>query len=290
MGAQSVAVAITVFRDPSRLATLLANMYACGVPDVPIRVFEDPSPHGDREAITEGYLNVCKMYNLQLLTAPHWSCMQGIIDYALRVTNEDWTIYVPDDVIFQTGGLQNEYSGILDYGRDFVGGIQAPYWNADELVKNGVIESVSDLYNGLGTLRVPRNSHWDGTGVPRKYINLNGAGFSISRRLYDVMGGWPTCTWRLDEWAGYQAWRHGLVCITLPGPPRIHLGGRGASKIGIQTDFHTVDAWKRATGGLAPEDTARITYSIMDKIKGDDWEAITKYYMCTEPEQLQLWE
>lgn len=288
MGKKSVAVAITVFRDPSRLATLLANMYASGVPDVPVRVFEDPSPHGDREAITEGYRQVCQTYNLQLLTAPHWSCMQGIIDYALRMTNEDWIIYVPDDVIFQTGGLENEYSGIVDYGRDFVGGIQAPYWNANELVEKGLVSDLAVLSNGFVPDTIPRNLHWDGNGVPRKYINLNGAGFSISRRLYEVMGGWPTCTWRLDEWAGYQAWRHGMVCITLPGPPRIHLGGRGASKIGIPTDYHSVDAWRRATGGLAPEETAKLTYSLMDCISGDDWSAIEEHF--SHGEQLSLWE
>jgi hypothetical protein len=194
--------------------------------------------------------------------------MQGVIEYALRCTKEDWIIYVPDDVAFQPGGLLNEYEGILQYGDDFVGGIQAPYWNVHEL---------PPTTNG----NIPRNPHWE--GPPRKYINLNGAGFSISRKLYEVMGGWPTCTWRLDEWAGYQAWKNGMVILTLSGPPRLHFGGLGSQRIEKEVNFHTPEAWAEATGGLRPEETAKESYQLMDKVQGDTYDEIKRWYATDLP-------
>lgn len=260
---RSVAIAVTTFRNPEALESLLNNMFRTGVPGIPIYVFEDPSPDSDRNHLTECNQAVCDSFKIKMFTAPYWGCMQGIIDYAMRLTREDWIIYVPDDVQFQDGGLINEYEGVLKYGEWFVGGIQAPYWNIHELPV-AMHEPI------------PRNPHWEGT--PRKYINLNGAGFSISRRLYDIMGGFPHCTWRLDEWAGWKAWTSGMVCITLPGPPRLHMGGWGSRKIGRQVNFHTEEAWMEATGGLRPADTGQKTKEIMATINGDFWPDIVKHY------------
>jgi hypothetical protein len=188
-----------------------------GIPNVPVYVFEDPSPYEDREDTTRRYQDVCLDKNIDMFkTAPEWGCMHGIIDYAFRNTKEDWIIYVPDDIIFTRGGLWNELGGVKTYGYDFVGGIQAPYWNATDLISMRVMPSREAMFNGWLPENVPQNPHWNGMeGIPRKYINLNGAGFSMSRKLFDAMGGWPRCTWRLDEYAGYMAWKLGMCCITL---------------------------------------------------------------------------
>lgn len=273
-----VAIAITVYNNPSRLATLLDNMIWAGIPDIPVRVFEDPCRRG--MDTTTDYLNICekKLKDFSFQTAPEWGCMQGIINFALESTGEDWIIYVPDDVLFTKGGLWNEYAGVLTYGRDFVGCIQAPYWNAQDLVGMGVMTHRQQMYQGWVPDHIPRNSHWDHEGLPRKYINVNGAGFSISRKLYDAMGGWPRCTWRLDEWAGYQAWIKGMCCITLPGPPRIHYFGGATQDMPGGLAYHTVEAWKQATGGLTPEETGIETTRIMEPIKDGSWIGLLDYF------------
>lgn len=248
-----------------------------GMPDIPVRVFEDPSPFADQEEVSKAYEQVCRDHKVDLATAPSWGCMQGIIDFAMRVTGEEWMIYVPDDVLFTKGGLWNEYAGVLAYGREFVGAIQAPYWNAHELVDMGVMPSRDAMYNGWEPTSVPRNPHWEYPGLPRKYINVNGAGFSINRELYKAFGGWPTCTWRLDEWAGYQAWMHNMVCITLPGPPRIHYHGGSTAEMPHGLDYSSVKNWEAATG-RSPEECGRVTNEVMDRIPDGTWNGILDFF------------
>lgn len=276
---RSVAIVITTFRNPARLAGLLDNMLWAGIPDIPVYVFEDRTPGAEGEDIHKAYKQLlCEKKHIDILfdRTDQWSCMQGVIDFALRTTDEDWIIYIPDDVMFTRGGLWNEYAGILTYGRDFVGGIQAPFWNAQDLVQMGVFQSKEDTYKHHDYL--PPNPHWNNPGVPRKYINLNGAGFSLSRKLYEKMGGWPHCTWRLDEYAGYQAWKNGMVCITLPGPPRIHYFG-GATPLMPQPhpDYSSVENWIRATG-KTPSEAGCEVQMIMDKIEDGNWDGILRFF------------
>lgn len=276
----NVAIAITVYNNPARLAALLDNMRWAGIPDIPLYILEDPCKRG--QDTSNDYKAICleKIGDLDYIfqTAPEWGCMQGIIDFALRATTEDWIIYVPDDVLFTRGGLWNEYAGVLTYGRDFVGCIQAPYWNAHDLVAMKVMPHREAMYQGWMPDKIPRNPHWDGEDLPRKYININGAGFSISRRLYDAMGGWPKCTWRLDEWAGYQAWKQGMCCITMPGPPRIHYFGGATPDMPAGLGFHTVEAWQMATGGLTPEQTGIETTRLMEPIRDGTWPGLLEYF------------
>lgn len=275
---RSVAIVITVYRKPERLARLLDNMRWSGIPDVPVYVFEDPSPFSDREAITSAYTDVCREKHVRFQSAPKWGCMQGSIQYAFANTTEDWLIYVPDDVLFTRGALWNEYAGILTYGRPFVGGIQAPFWNAHELVDMGILSHREKMNQGWLPDGVPRNPHWDYPGVPRAYINLNGAGFSLSRALFVKMGGWPMCTWRLDEWAGYQSWKHGMVCITLPGPPRIHYFGATTPDHPEGLDFASVAGWKEATGGFTPTEAGIETERIMSQLPGGTWDELLTFF------------
>lgn len=274
---RSVAIAITTFRRPERLRTLLTNMRWSGIPDIPVYVFEDPVPTDNRDLVTKQFREVCDDFHLPLQTAPEWGCMQGIIQYAFEKTEEDWIIYVPDDVLFTKGALWNEYSGVLTYGRDFVGGIQAPYWNAHDLVQMGLLRVKEEMY--LETWipeNVAQNPHWNGFGVPRKYINLNGAGFSLSRSLFRKMGGWPRCTWRLDEYAGYMAWQLGYVILTLPGPTRIHYFGATTSDQPPHDDFSSVENWKKATGGT-PEETGYWTRLLMDQVP-EEFDRILRFF------------
>lgn len=271
----SVAIAITVFRDASRLDTLLNNMRWSGWPDIPTYVFEDPF-EADRKGVSNDFAAVCDKYNVPLSTAPFWGCMHGIIQFAMENTKEDWIIYIPDDVLFTRGGLWNEYMGVLAYGREFIGGIQAPYWNADELVTMGIIPHKKVMYEGWVPDGVGQNPHWNWFGVPRKYINLNGAGFSLNRELWRGMGGWSRHTWRLDEYAGYKAWQLGMACITLPGPPRVHYFGGATHLMPEHEDYSSVENWKKATGGT-PTETGNETRVILDRVP-ESFDDILKFW------------
>jgi hypothetical protein len=253
-------------------------MFWSGMPDIPVRVFEDPSPYEDREEVTREIAAICKGYKLKHHVGIEWTCMQGIIDIAMRWSDEDWIIYVPDDVRFPKGALWNEYAGVLTYGRDWVGGIQAPYWNATDLVSMGALPHREAMWENHYLEKLPRNPHWEGPGVPRKYINLNGAGFSISKDLYTKMGGFPQCTWRLDEWAGYQCWKQGKACITLPGPTRVHYFGGATPQLPGALGYHTVEAWQQATGGKTPAETGNETVLIMDKLPDENWDGMLKFF------------
>ena len=274
-----VAIVVTVYRNPPRLAALWDNMRWSGLPDIPVYVFEDPSPFEDRKEITEAYHAVASDKGIQVLnTAPQWGCMQGIIQYALENTSEDWIIYFPDDVLFTKGALWNEYAGVLTYGRDFVGAIQAPYWNAQDLVHMGAIPYKEIMLNGWRPDSIPQNPHWNGGGVPRKYINVNGAGFSVNRACWEGMRGWPSVTWRLDEYLGYQSWRQGLVVLTLPGQPRIHFFGGSTAYQPQYLTYHTEESWKLATGGLSPADCGSILVKIMDKLPDENFDGILDFF------------
>ena len=275
----TVAIVITVFRNPPKLACLLDNIREMGKPDVPLYVFEDPSPWMDAPAVTKDYAHVINIEKKGLVddfkTAPTWGCMQGIIQFALENTKEDWIIYVPDDVLFTKGGLWNELAGILTYGREFVGAIQAPYWNSEDLVRAGVLLHKDAMYTSLPTT-LGRNIHWEGNGLPRVYINVNGAGFSLNRRLFEKFERWPTYTWRLDEWVGFQAWKNGFVCLTLPGPPRVHCLGGSTKEMPGDLKFAGEDKWKLATG-MSPSESGIFTRRIMEQIP-ENWDDLLDFF------------
>jgi hypothetical protein len=263
---KTVAIVIITFRNPSRLISLLENMVWAGIPDVPLYVFEDPSPYDDRDEIVSRNIQTCSKYGLKYDVAPRWECMQGITQYALERTREDWIIWIPDDVLFTQGGLWNEYAGILAYGRDWVGGIQAPYWNAKDLVSMGSLKSKELMFEGWLPEDIPQNPHWNDRGLPRAYINLNGAGFSLNRRLWNKVAQLPQRTWRLDEYLGYMSWRLGFVILTLPGQPRVHYMG-GSNGYGVKaTGFDRAEAFEDAIGKSIADATGEI-YVQMHKLE-----------------------
>src|SRR5262245_7672670 len=194
MGKKSVAFVIVVYHKPSRLERLWENMLWAGVPDIHIYVFEDPCPHNleERASTSYTYHQVCNRIGLKYETAPEWGCIQGITEFATQRTTEDWLIWIPDDVMFSKGALWNEYAAVLTYGRDYIGAMQMPYWNAHDLVTMGVMPSRDIMFTGWQPgSGIPRNPHWDHFGLPRAYINCNGAGFAFSRDLWRDVGGFP---------------------------------------------------------------------------------------------------
>jgi hypothetical protein len=247
---KSVGIVITTYMSPKRLNCVLTNMKWAGWPSIPTYIVVD-APYdgwkGHMDVMGE-YDKVCRVYGIKPFYMSEWGCMQGSIEVAMRLSSEDWIIYVPDDVLFTKGSLYNEYAGVLVYGQGWVGGIQAPYWNADDLLRLGVMPQKDLMWEGWIPQNIPQNPHWNAQGLPRSYINLNGAGFSLNRRLWEDMHGFSTETWRLDEYAGFQAWQRGYVCLTLPGPPRIHYFGATTPDQPDGLKFHTEEAWELATG------------------------------------------
>ena len=273
-----VAIVVTTFANPERLDGLLNNMIWSGMPDIPVRVYEDVSPYDNATAISAMYADVAQRHEVPIKNFGTWQCMQGVFRSALYEAEEDWVIWVPDDVSFLRGGLWQEYANVLAYGREFVAAIQAPYWNANDLHSMGLIPSRGAIYDPdvLGN-GIPRNPHWDWFGIPRTYINVNGAGFAVRPsfvRKVEI----PLCTWRFDEWIGYCAWMSGKVCITSPGPPRLHYGAGGSSCMPPGLDYHTEAAWERATGGITVQECSTMMYSIKNKLPGEDWNQVLDFF------------
>jgi hypothetical protein len=274
---KSVAIVVVTYRNPPRLASLLDNMEWAGLPDIPLYVFEDPSPRNDKDEISAQYIDLCMNRHIPYKRPKAWSNMQGVTEFALREITEDWIIWVPDDVIFTRGALWNEYAGILAYGRPWVGGIQAPYWLASDLVTMGSMPNREAMFNGWIPNGIPQNPFWNDQGLPRAYVNLNGAGFSLNRELWRVCGGIPQQTWRLDEYLGYMAWHIGYVIISLPGQPRIHYQG-GSTPYGVAGGlWHTAEMYEQAIGKSIGDATGEI-YSRMQELPGGQWHEMVKYF------------
>ena len=277
----SVAVVITTFKNPGRLSQLLENMEWAGVPEIPVYVFEDRAPSADWVDWHVRNAEVCDRFKWvsRFETTPKWGCMHGVIEYAMQHTEERWIIYVPDDVAFTRGGLLQEHAAALAYGRDFVGAIQAPYWNADELHQMGVVRRLDEPFETASVVHVPRNTHWDNGGIPRIYINVNGAGFTLNRDVFEEMGRvWPKSTWRLDEWFAWKVWNSGRVCLTVPGPPRVHRMGGATHLMPKGLKFSSVEGWMEATGGLDPTATGMRTREIMHRLPGEDWVSVYRFF------------
>lgn len=276
---KSIALVVTTYRNPPKLAALIDNMRWAGLPDLPLYVFVDPSPLEDSDEQFMQYAAVRDEKNLPHLEfAPKWGCMQGILDYAMQHTTEDWVIYIPDDIIFSQGGLWNEVAGVMAYGRDFVGAIQMPYWNAQDLVDMCAMPHREAMFQGWLPIGIPHNPFWNRFWLPRKYINVNGAGFAISRDAYREMDGIPQVTWRLDEWVGWKVWTGGRCCVTLPGPPRIHYHGGSTPEMPTGLAYNSIDAWVDATGGYKPEECGVILTSIMDALPNEEWPYILSFF------------
>lgn len=258
----SVSIAICTFRKPAKLRSLLENLKECGLPDIPVRVFEDPSPFEDREETTRENQAVCDEFNVPMRTAPKWGCMHGAIQFAFEETDEDWLIYLPDDIGVRPGVLWQAYATVRTYGRYFVGAIQIPYWNMQT----------------AGGPVTERNPVWERYPVPFKYLNVNGAGFSMSRQLFKVIGHWPRYSWRLDEYASWVAWQAGMVVLAAPGLALLHYGGGSWGLMPeVKWKLGTDEAWLQATG-VSVGQAERQSRDAMGRIEGEDFNAVLRRY------------
>lgn len=270
-----IAAVIPAFRNPGATQALLDNIEWAGRPDIPIYVFEDRSPLGDCESISALYRMVCKDRVDRFETSPNWGCIHGNVEFAMLRTDEDWIVYVPEDARFCKGGLRAEIDAVREYGLDWIGGIQVPYWNGTELRDKGI-----DFDEERPEL--PRNPHWESDdGKPRAYVNLNGAGCALSRRVFEGMGrAWPRWTWRFDEWFAYKAWLGGQVCIQVPGIPRLHQLGSSANLMpsDIMCPYASEESWKLATGGESVLESDGKIRDVMSKLPDWDWDSMYRYF------------
>lgn len=256
----TVSMGITVYGNPGRLARLLTNLRWSGFPpQVNIRVFEDPYCKGspaERDAITSAYEDVCREHKLSFYRAPSWGCMHKIGQWAVMNSPEDWFIYMPDDVLVTPGFVDSIVENIYKYNDSSAGLFQVPYWNAHEY-PGGFPSGKKDYLWNCGydemkdfLTKVPCNKHWDHEGVPRPYINVNGVGFVLRRRLWEMVGGFSPDTWSLDEDISARCWMFSPYNIfTLPGPTSIHLfAGTTADGTQPHHQYHTMDSWIKSWG------------------------------------------
>jgi hypothetical protein len=250
----TVTIGITVFHNPMRLRKLLQVLDHQGQLDafgaVPVRVFQDPwdkYPEDDKM-----YARICRDANVEYHRLPHWSCMQGSIQFAVEHSPEDWFIYLPDDVLPAKGALDSAIKWCSTYDPAPVGAFQIPYWNADELPSPPWQHKDEMWTMDISWLaKVPRNPHWDGTakpntgGRPYPYVNLNGAGFALRRSTWKAVGGFSPLTWCLDEDMGAKIWlRTPQIIVTAPGPCFVHY--MGGSNDHPPHEFWTKKAWLAA--------------------------------------------
>lgn len=263
MSRPSVSIGVTTFNAPQRLQAVLRAIDYFGRPQVPIRVFEDPW----NKALKPWYAEVVGEFGFPYDSVPPshrvaknavgWSCMQGVIEYAVEQSPEDWFLYYPDDILPTPGAIQNCLDWIERLDPTPVGAFEMPHWNVDDLpsgirpwdskpssfqyAKDAMWQEPFDWLK-----KVPRNTHWDGPfNKPYPYVNLNGAGFALRRSIWEKVGGFAQETWCLDEDIGAKIWlRTEQMVVTVPGPPFVHY--MGAAMQHPEHAYHSIEAWKRA--------------------------------------------
>ena len=283
----TIGIGMTVFNSPMRLRKILEIVDQFGRPKrCPIRVFEDPW----RDHVAVIYEKVCKEFGVEYHRIPKdhrvvkdpatgWSCMQGSIEYAVEKTPEDWFFYFPDDVLPTPGAIGNALGWVDRLDHTSVGAFELPYWNADDLptevrpwpevneyrwAKEAMWFIESDWLR-----KIPENPHWNGPdNAPRPYVNLNGAGFLLRRKAWEMVGGFSQETWCLDEDISAKIWlRTPYSIVTVPGPAWVH--HFGASLEHPPHDYNTHEAWMSA--GWPPKaDVDREVRKMMAAKCGDE--------------------
>lgn len=205
-----------------------------------ITIVEDYS----NEEVHQSFRGLAYKYNLVHIRAREWLGMQGTVQFAMNELRGDWMIYLPDDVLPTPDSIANVVRW-LRIVPDWIGAVQVPYWNYDELFvgkhRELMLEgSLEWLYS------VPINPHWYG---PCMYVNVNGAGFALRRSVWEQVGGFSQKTWCLDEDISARIWLNTnyYAIVTIPGMPWIHQCGgstRDQHKFG-HYDYResTIDGW-----------------------------------------------
>jgi glycosyltransferase involved in cell wall biosynthesis len=252
-------------------------------------VFEDPSDDGS----TERYHKVLDpIVNARFKKLDKWSNMHGAAMKAVASIDRSvysWFLYLGDDLLATPGALSNVLHFIEKNPLKTVSLVGIPYWNAHDLTPEGydgngnrdwhphgtgvkysngrpyLLTSKDDMYNQDPDwlVEVPRNHHWDGEGIARPYIYVNGAGFACKLETYDRVGGFAEGTWCLDESISVRTWLQSdqSICC-LPGPPFVHYFGGATPCNPPQHDLHTEESWIKAMG-MDKAEAGRLSYEKM---------------------------
>lgn len=256
-----VFIVIPSFKGVERCRYMLNTMKK-NDPDafrVPILVVEDPC--GD-PAVSAGYDKLFDEFPLiGVRHLPEWSNMHGAamksFELAFNLCDPDWVIYLGDDLAMTQGSVSNMIHFLKNNPLDTIGLVQFPYWNAEDLATSSSDNDHTvfwnrdrDFYASMDWIeKVPRNPHWDGEGVARPYVNVNGVGFACRAETYRQVGGFAEGTWCLDESISYRTWmgsNRGIVC--LPGPPLVHYFGASTLAGPPAHDLHREERWIEAIG------------------------------------------
>jgi hypothetical protein len=289
----SIAIGITTFHAPMRLRKLIEILRDQGSLEyfskvgIPIRIFQDPWRKHEYDNII--YDQIGREYRLPLTRLPKWSCMQGSAEFAVENSPEDWFIYLPDDVLPAPGALNRIVDWIIRLDRSPVGALQVPYWNADELPNPPWAPGGKEAMWHLSSewlWNVPKNPHWEITGKPYPYVNLNGAGFAIRRATWQAVGGFSQETWCLDEDMGAKIWlRTAEIIVALPGPPFVHYMGGALDH--PEHHFHCLDCWHKA-GWPDKDEVHRQCRAVMKErcgtVKDDDPFTLLDEYLPVKEE------
>lgn len=238
-------------------------------------IYEDPCRV---PGVDTGYDFLTRKYAVQVEHIPTWSNMHGAARYALERSSCDWVVYLGDDVLVTPYAL-SDLIRLLRCDPRTVGLVQIAYWNAHDLSAGGydgkgarehggveLFKTKDDMYSlpiESWIHRVPRNSHWDGEGYPRPYVNVNGVGFAIHRETYESVGGFAEGTWCLDESISVRTWLdspRGVVCC--PGAPVVHYFGGAAVTNPPAHDLYTNEAFEKSMG-MTKEEAGVRCYAAM---------------------------
>lgn len=258
------------------MAESFATLDARALANVEVLVVEDPCGNPD---VTKAYASFCEDYGFHFVSLPQWSNMHGAaaaaFEHAEREWSPTWIVYLGDDVLATPYALSNLLYFITENELNTIGLVQVPYWNAHDLTGNKwgdwigptLLYDKRDMWvRDVEWLKqVPRNPHWDGYGIARPYVNVNGAGFACRTATYFEAGGFAEGTWCLDESISLRVWTNtdkGICC--LPGPPFVHYFGGSTESDPPVHDLYTEEAWIAATG-YTKKQTADISYAIMEE-------------------------
>jgi GT2 family glycosyltransferase len=242
---------------------------------VPILVVEDPC---GKEGVSTRYAALTDEFpDIDVAHLHEWSNMHGAakkaFDLAFGAFDPEWVIYLGDDLAVTPNALSSLVYFIEENPLKTVSLVGIPYWNSHDLCKSEDSEwdgpklfwRKEDFYGrGLEwTKDLPRNPHWDGDGIARSYVNVNGAGFACKAETYRKVGGFATGTWCLDESISVRTWLNSdqsIVC--LPGPPFVHYFGGATPGHHAVHDLHTEERWIEAMG-MTKHEAGVVSYAKM---------------------------
>jgi hypothetical protein len=86
--------------------------------------------------------------------------------------------------------------------------------------------------------------------MPYLYINVNGAGFALRRKVWEEVGGFSPKTWCFDEDIAVRCLMYSRYHIfAIAGKPSIHLfAGSTLDGTQPQHQFSTLESWIKAWG------------------------------------------